>query len=344
MANITFTEASGLNDSIFGKSQAPIRSFIEKRAEAFEENSIIPLLFSEEKSTHWAEKYGSMTAMDGFHAVGENGAVPTDGFQESYSRTIENVTWKDSFSLSREIMDDSIVSDLKKKPQAFIDGFYRTREEFAARMFAEAINNAKSSSPASAFVQDNISFSILGADGVRLFAQNHPSKVKGAAQSNWFSDALSPAALAAAETAMQNFKGDNNNVLNIAPDTILIPNDYTLKKTAFEIVGSHNDPSASNAGSNAFNYLFGRWRVVVSPYLNKFLTANIKPWVLISSQYNKDADGAIFQERTALDVRSYIDENTHANVWTGFARFSAGFADWRFACVGGMAGGTSLTS
>ena len=34
MAGITFTEGSGLNDSIFG-SQAPIRMFIE-RGEAFE--------------------------------------------------------------------------------------------------------------------------------------------------------------------------------------------------------------------------------------------------------------------------------------------------------------------
>ena len=33
MAGITFTEGSGLQDSIFGKSQAPIRMFLEKRGE-----------------------------------------------------------------------------------------------------------------------------------------------------------------------------------------------------------------------------------------------------------------------------------------------------------------------
>ena len=31
MANITFIEGSGLQDSIFGKNQAPIRMFLEKR-------------------------------------------------------------------------------------------------------------------------------------------------------------------------------------------------------------------------------------------------------------------------------------------------------------------------
>ena len=41
MANITFSEASGVNDSIFGKSQAPIRMFIEKRGEQFEQQSVV---------------------------------------------------------------------------------------------------------------------------------------------------------------------------------------------------------------------------------------------------------------------------------------------------------------
>ena len=42
MANITFTEGSGLQDSIFGKSQEPIKLFLEKRGEAFEQQSMIP--------------------------------------------------------------------------------------------------------------------------------------------------------------------------------------------------------------------------------------------------------------------------------------------------------------
>ena len=53
MANITFSEASGVNDSIFGKSQAPIRMFIEKRGEQFEQQSVVKELFKTEKSTHF---------------------------------------------------------------------------------------------------------------------------------------------------------------------------------------------------------------------------------------------------------------------------------------------------
>ena len=46
MAGITFTEGSGLQDSIFGKSQAPIRMFLEKRGEAFEQQSMLKELFN----------------------------------------------------------------------------------------------------------------------------------------------------------------------------------------------------------------------------------------------------------------------------------------------------------
>lgn len=335
MANITFTEGSGLNDPVFGKINAPIRSFLEERAEDFEKKSFIPDLFLEEKSTHWAEAYSSMTAMDGFKAVGENGETPTDGFQASYTKQIENITWKDSFSISREAMEDSKTFDMRKQPREFITGYYRTRERFAFQLFGEAIKGNTS------FKTGNVTVPVTCADGLSLFNTAHKAKVKGANQSNKFSDAFSADALAAAETALQNVRGDNGEILAVVPDTILIPNDTKLKKDVWAVVGADKDPATAN---NGFNYLFGRWHVIVSQYLTDFITPGTSPWILMSSSYNKDVGGAIFQDRTPLDVDAYIDQNTHAKIWTGYARFAAGFNDWRFACVGGVTGGTTLIS
>lgn len=335
MANITFSEGSGLQDSIFGKSQAPIRLFIEKRGEAFEQESMLQNLFMVTDSTNFGEKLSTLTAMDGFMPVGENGAYPVDGMQEGYAKFLEHMTWKDSFSLSREIVDDSKVMDLKKKPAAFVTGYYRTRERFGAALFGSAI---ASSSKVSFHGKD---FDCTAADGKKLFATDHPAKVKGKAQSNLFSDAFSDDALAAAETAMQNFRGDNGEILDVAPDTILIPNLYALKKSVFEAIGADKDPNTSN---NGFNYLFGRWNVIVWPYLNKYLADGTAPWVLLDSRYNNEYGGAVWIDRTNLEVRSRIDDNTDANVWQGYARFIAGFNDWRFAAVGGVTGGTQLVS
>jgi phage major head subunit gpT-like protein len=335
MPNITFTEASGLNDSIYGKSQAPIRMLIETNAEAFEKSSILDKVFAMEKSTHYGEKYTTLTAMDEFEPVGENGSHPVAGMQEGYAKILENMTWKNSFSISREIIEDSKNIDLRKKPTQFVTSYYRTRERFGAALYGAAIGGGTT------FTFGGKTFDAKSADGSALFATNHPSKVKGAAQSNKFADTFSADALAYAESAMQNFRGDNGEVLAVAPDTILIPNDAALKKAVFEAIGADKDPDTAN---NGFNYLFGRWRVIVWAYLNEFISAGVKPWILLDSSYNTTYGGAIFQDRTPLEVRSSIDEDTDANIWRGYSRFTDGFNDWRFAAVGGISGGTTLVS
>ena len=82
MAGITFTEGAGVQDSVYGKSQAPIRKFIETRGESFEQKSIVAEIFNMESSKNWAEKITGMTSMDGFKAVGENGDYPHDSMIE----------------------------------------------------------------------------------------------------------------------------------------------------------------------------------------------------------------------------------------------------------------------
>lgn len=331
---ITFTEGSGLNDSVFGKSQGAIRLFLEKRGEAFEAQSVIKELFRMDTSKHFSEKLTGMTAMDGFQAVGENGAYPSDGMQEGYSKTLEHMTWKDSFSLSQEIIEDAKAMDLRQKPSGFITGYYRTREKFGAALFGGALGGNTSTQFAGK------RFDLTAADGRALFATNHPSKVKGAAQSNAYSTAFSVDALGELESIMQNFRGDNNEILDVAPDTILIPNIHSLKKDVFAAIGADKDPATAN---NGFNYQFGRWNVICWPYLNQFITAGSTPWMLLDSRYNQENGGAVWLDRTQLTVRSTLDENTDANVWRGRARFIAGFHDWRFACAGGVTGGSNLS-
>lgn len=335
MANITFTEGSGLQDSIFGKSQAPIRMFLEKRGEAFEQSSMIPALFSVETSRHWGEKFTTMTAMDGFQPVGENGSYPVDGMQEGYEKFLEHMTWKNSFTLSREIVEDAKLMDLKKQPTGFITSYYRTREKFAAALLGGAVMGVSQIS------FGGKTFDTKTADGKTLFATDHPSKLGKGKQSNQFTDSFSNDVLAAMEVAMQDFRGDNQEILDVAPDTILIPNEFTLKRDVFATIGADRDPNTAN---NGFNYNFGRWNVIVWPYLNQFITRGMKPFILLDSRYNRECGGAVWLDRTKLEVKSRIDDGNDANVWSGYARFIAGFNDWRAFAIGGVSGGTTLIS
>lgn len=138
---------------------------------------------------------------------------------------------------------------------------------------------------------------------------------------------------------MQNFVGDNGNVLDVAPNIILIPNDADAKEKVFAAIGADKDPATSN---NAFNYQYGRWEVICWTYLNQFLKKGTNfPWVLLDSSYNQDYGGAPWFDRTELDIRSEIAQND-ANVWKGYSRYIGGFGDWRFAAVGGVDGGDAL--
>ena len=330
---IIFSEGSGLNNSVYGKCQAPIRMFLEQRGEAMEQESVLKDLFLMGTSENYGDMLTTMTAMDGFEPVGENGAYPGDQMQEGYSKLMVYETWKDSFAVSAEMMEDGKLMDMTKQPAAFMTAYQRTREKFGAALYGAAISNASS------FGFKGKTFDATAADGLSLFNTAHTAKVAGANQSNCFSNAFSATALGEVESAMHIFRGDNDEILDVAPDTILIPEIASLKNEVFAAIGADKDPATSN---NAFNYHYGRWNVIVWPYLNQFITAGSKPWILLDSKYNETYGGAVWNDRIKLAVRSTIDENTDANVWRGRSRFKAAFNDWRFAAVGGINGGTTL--
>lgn len=330
---ITFSEGSGLNDSVYGKCQAPIRMFLEQRGEQFEQQGVLKNLFLMGTSENYGDLLTTMTAMSGFEPVGENGAYPADGMQEGFSKLIVYDTWKDSFKISAEMIEDAKLMDLRKQPAAFMTSYNRTREMFGAALFGNAMK-------AQASMQyKGKQFDLTTADGVTLFNTAHPPKVSGENQCNLFSDAFSVDALGQMETAMHLFRGDNDEILDVAPDTILIPEVASLKKAVFAAIGADKEPTTSN---NAFNYQYGRWTVIIWSYLNQFITASTQPWVLLDSKYNQTYGGAVWNDRVKLAVRSTVDENTDANVWRGRSRFNAAFNDWRFAAVGGVSSGQEL--
>lgn len=334
MANIIFSETSGVNDPIFGKFQAPIKAMIMDYAEPFEKESMLNTLFAMEKSEHFAESYNSMTTMENWEPVGENGSHPTNGFEAGPDKLIHNYTWKSQFSISQEMIEDTNFAEIRRQPRAFTKAYYRTREELGAAMYGGAISGKKTVQIGAQVID------ITGADGEALFSTSHKAygSGKAKAQSNKFSDAVSNDAILYMESMMQNFTDDNGNLLDIRPDTILIPNLPAVKKEVFAALGADKDPDTAN---NGFNYNYGRFNIIVWGYLNRYVEAGTAPWVMLDSNFAKDYFGAVFQDRTAMTVRSVVEEND-ANTWYGRARFGAGFTNFRFAAVGGAAGGTSL--
>lgn len=335
MAGIVFSKSSGLNDSIYGKSEAPIRAFLENNVKAYEEMSTIKKIFKMVDSENYGEKFGGITGFaHGFQPVGEGGSYPTDERQEGYSKFLENITWKDSFAITQEMMEDSKILNLDKTgAKSFIDQYYLTREKYGSQLLIGAMAGESTNFR-------GIKMDCTSADGVSLFSTSHPSITGNTdVQSNKFAGAFDVDVLGKIETRMQNFTDDNGEVLNIAPDTIIIPNDAQLKKEVFAAIGADKDPTTAN---NGFNYQYGRWTVIVSPYLNAMLGTTDKPFMLLDKKYCDNYNGLLFMDRIPLTIKAYIDEDTDNNVWSGRSRFVCGANDWRCIAIGGVTGATAL--
>lgn len=334
---LTVSIGSGLVGSIYGDCQVPLKAYLEKRGEAFERESLLKYFFRMEKSRHWAERYSSETAMDDFVAVGEGGDYPKTGFQEGYFRDIVNMTFKQSFSVTQELVEDARLGTMKQRANRLVTAYSRSREKFGRALYAGGLYGTT-------VTYAGKSFDCSSADGQALFSKTHPNKVKGDKQSNLYKGSFSATVLGKIETEMQNLKGDNGELLGISPDTIWIPNDASLKDAVFSAVGADKEPTS---GNNAFNHQFGRWNIIVDPYLTQALSdlgkSTEKPFFLLDSKFLELNDGAIFQDRVPLDIKSIIDTNNDNNVWQGRARFGAGFADWRFVAAGNISTGTDLT-
>lgn len=333
---VTVSIGSGLVDPIFGKCQVPLASYIEKLGEAFERESLLKYLFHFENSRHWAEQHSSETAMDDFVPVGEGGEYPRTGFESGYDRIIENMTFKQSFSVTQELVEDAQLGEMKRRARKLITAYGRTREKFGRALYAGGIYGTTVSFGGK-------SFACNSADGLALFHTGHVNKVNGKKQCNLYKGNFTATLLGKIETEMQQITGDNGELLAVSPDTILIPNDAALKDAVFSAIGADKEPTTSN---NAYNHQFGRWNVIIDPYLTQALAAmgkTDKPFILLDSKFLETGDGAIFQERKKLEVKSVVDQNNDNNSWRGRARFGAGFVDWRFAAAGNISTGKDLT-
>lgn len=167
---LTVSIGSGLNGTIYGDCQVPLKAFLESRGEAFQRESLLPYLYRMEKSRHWAERYSSETAMGDFEPVGEGGDYPKTGFEDGYFRDIVNMTFKQSFSVTKELVEDCLLGTMKQRANKLVTAYGRTREKFGRILYAGGLYGTTVS-------YKGKTFACGSADGQALFSKTHPNKV-----------------------------------------------------------------------------------------------------------------------------------------------------------------------
>jgi hypothetical protein len=351
MAGIIFNIHEAVKNSAFNVFQEPIQMFMTNEVEAFEKESIIDKIFVKKTSDKYREEFRSYTAMDGFKPTEDMEVAGISDFEESYNKQFVFQTWTNSFVISKQTMEDKRDMDVTQMTQSFIKSFGRTREQYAVNFIAAglgATNDALRIGASAGKGADTVDGTIEGAKQQYFHNAHKPigygKEGRNFTQSNKFYavvDGLSNAnALAVnaeevildvigqAENHMNTYKDDKGNIVPVEVDTIILGKDYRLNDL---ILSGLKSKYGSPMGGNGVNLVFGKYEVVTNPYLSDvegFKDTN-HGLILIDPQRNREGLGAVWFDRTPLEVRSYKDDKTEANVWSGRARFGAGFGDWR---------------
>ena len=330
---ISFSKNSGLNDD-FWKVEAQVLQSVMQDVDSEKNNydKFVSDTFIEKTSKKYAEKTGSMTSLGNFSIVGEGESAPMDDMQEGFTKLIVHSTFMKGFSCTREMKDDGDIDIMKTAAANFVRSYKRTRAQLAS----DALTTEAASFTFSGKALDKTT-----GDGKALFATDHPGKKAGVAdQSNVFTNAFGTDATILNRLANigRNFKNQSGVVMGYTFDTIIIPsNCYKLEDLIKRIIRSDLIVGSSN---NDVNTQKGLWNLIVDPM---WQVESGEPYILMSSEANKEMTGSVFYDRVPLDVKNQVDFDTRNLEWNGYGRMSAGFRDWRHVILGGASSGTTLS-
>lgn len=345
---IIFNIEEAIKNSAFNVLQEPIKMILDNQTEAYEKNSIIDKFFVKKTSDRYMEEYRSMTSMDGFQPTEDMEVAPISDFEESYFQQFTFQIWTNSFVISKQTMEDGKLMDVDMRAQAFIKGYSRTREQYAVEMIGAALGNTYPEHKILAKAgkgMDTVEGNIEGDKRQYFHGLHKTVKLKDGrkqiTQSNKFyaeldfEDGVTPDleekvldVLGQVESIMATYKDDKGNITPVDVDTIFVGQNYRLIDILTR--GLKSRYGAAMDG-NGINTQYGKYKIVVSPYLSGIegFTDKDNGLILASSSRNREGLGAVWFDRKPLEVRSYKDDKTEANVWAGRARWGAGFGDFR---------------
>ena len=347
---LIFNIEESIKNSGFNVLQEPIKMILDNQTEAYEKESIISKVFVVKTTDRYMEEYRSLTSMDGFKPTEDMEVAPISDFEESYFKQFTTQIWTNSFVISKQTMEDGNLMDVDMKASAFIKGYNRTREQYAVAMIGAGLGNVYDDlkiTKSAGLGMDTTTGEIEGTRQQYFHNEHKTVKLKGekaprvTKQSNKFTATINMVAgttanieeqvldvLGQVEAKMAVYKDDKGNIVPVDVDTIVIGKNYRLVDI---LTRGLKSKYGSAMDGNGINTQYGKYKIVVSPYLSAIEGFRDQDggMLLLSSDRNREGLGLVWFDRKPLEVRSYKDDKTEANVWAGRARWGAGYGDYR---------------
>lgn len=268
--------------------------------------SRIPDFFDVQTSDRPDERYSELTPMGPFQAF--VGAVPYDGATQGYDVTATHLQWALGVQIERALYDDDQFGVIDEQFSALGDSAFKTHENHASTLFN------------SSFV--NVSSFYSHSEAVALCANAHTTTVPGVATTTGFDNLitaeLSPVALTAAVIQMRGFKDAAGDVVDNAPDRLLVP--VALRDRADEILLTQKGLDDANENKNVHA---GRFEVV-----DWYRLTDVNDWWLMDSAAMKK--NALWFWKVKLELSKMESFDNIIAKARGYMRYSFLRRDWRW--------------
>ena len=276
---------------IFDKHQKKMRDFL-------------PVLYNMEtskKAQEFTLGVGSLGLMDEWGNSGGQVAYETiyRGFKMEYTHK----KYSKGIRIERELLDDDLYSEIKKRVKTLTQSVYYTRQYYAASVFNNAFNS-----------------NYTGPDEKPLCATDHPYSPSNS--STWenadSSLTLNANNVEKVRNEMKRWKDDKGNLLAINPDTLIVP--PNLRKAALVVADSEKEPSTSDNDVNI-------WKGSVDVIEYDFLT-DPNAWFMVDRERMKTY--LTWFDRRKAQLEQDKDFDTEAAKYKVINRFSFGWDDPTF--------------
>ena len=330
---LVFAKNSGLNDDLWKVNDQIVRAVLQDTDnEKNDDDELVNSIFNVEKSDKFGEKISSLTEMGNFSIVDEGDAGIQDEIQQGFSKLIEHYQFMKGFTCTAEMNEDGDINSMKTAAANYIRAYKRTRAQYAS----DALTTEGST-----FAFGGKTLDKTTGDGKALFATDHPFVGRSGSQSNVYTNAFgsNSTMLNTLANIGRNFKNASGNVMGYTFDTIIIPSNVPdLEDTIRKIIKSD---LTVGSNFNDVNTQKGLWKLIVNHRWQ--VSGDYKPYILMSSEANKELQSAMFYDRIPLTVKDWVDNKTANLEWMGRASMSAGFNTWGAFIMGGAANGTTLS-
>ena len=331
---VMFSKHGGLNDEAWKVIDTELSMVIQDTdTEKNKDDELVKSLFNVKSSKKFGEKQGSMTEFGNFGEVTEGDNGIADDYQMGFSKLIEHHQFIKTFMCTREAKDDGNIDLMKQTAANFVRAYKRSRAQFASNALT---------TEGGTFTYEGKSYDKTTGDGKALFATDHPGKKVGVpVQSNVYTNDFGSNAtmLYTLANIGRNFQNQSGNVMGYTFDTIIIPgNAPDLEDLIKRIIHSEN---IVGSNYNDINTQAGIWKLIVDHRWQKTTTKS--PYILMSSEAQRELNAGVFFDRVALDVSNEVLNKSRNLEWSGYARWSAGFNNWSAFIMGGAQSGTTLS-